>query len=199
MKRFLSLFLASILLVTSCHPTPTPVTPPAPTGDAAVVTPSGWTSTAQTVLQTLVWAIPAAQVVVDAIIPASAVADVNRVLAGVTDAAGQLQTALSAYLSRGGSQCPAYAAVGGVTTALVALAQTLADNGIALGNTLVPIVQDLGAVADTLVPACSPEAGYASAGAGVMAQIAAINANAAAHGVTLRPALDNLHPLAGHR
>ena len=41
-------------------------TPPAPVDGGVAVTPSGWTSTARVVLDTLRWAVPAARAITDA-------------------------------------------------------------------------------------------------------------------------------------
>ena len=190
MKRLLALFLAASLIGATCQP-------PAPPSDGGVVsTPSGWTDTVSTVLHTIAWAIPAAQMIVDGLIPATARPIVDRSFVAVQDAATRLQGALEAYNSRGGDRCGAYAAVGGVTTAMVSLAQVLADNGIGLGNTLVPVIQSLGAVTDQLVPACQIDAGYASVGEGPMLRVRAIEASSMARGVVLRPVLNNLRPVA---
>jgi hypothetical protein len=67
------LFVAS-LAFTSCKP------PPRPSPDTPAVTPSSWTDTARTVLSTLAWALPAAHVVTDAILPDPARTIVGRAL-----------------------------------------------------------------------------------------------------------------------
>ena len=188
MKRLLALFLAASLIGATCQP-------PAPSDGGVVSTPSSWTDTVATVLHTIAWSVPAAQMIVDGLVPATARPVVDRSFVAVQDAATRLQTALDAYNARGGDRCAAYAAVGGVTTAMVSLAQVLADNGIGLGNTLIPVIQSLGAVTDQLVPACQLDAGYASVGEGPMLQIHAIEASAQARGVVLRPALNSLHPV----
>jgi len=188
-KRLLSLFLAASLMVASCHPTPPP-------SDAGVSTPSAWTDTVATVLHTIAWSIPAAQLIVGNLVPADVRPVVDRSFVAVQDAAGRLQTALDAYNARGGDRCVAYAAVGGVTTAMVSLAQVLANNGIGMGNTLIPVIQSLGAVVDQLVPACQRDAGYASIGEGPMVQVRVIETSAMAQGRVLRPVLNNLRPVA---
>ena len=167
---------------------------PTPPSDGGTSTPTAWTDTASVVLHALAWALPAAEVVVDATVPDPARAVVDRAIAGTREAATGLQSALDAYNARGGDRCAAYAAVGGLTRAFVVLAQTLADQGIALGTTLTPIVESLGAVADQLVPACQSDAGFASAGDATGRTLRAIEADAAAHGRVLRPALDGLRP-----
>lgn len=189
MKRLLVLLLSVSLLGATCNP------PPPPVDGSVVYTPSGWTDTATTVLRTIAWAIPAAQVIVTSLVPADARAVTDRAFVAVQDAATQLQAAVDAYNSRGGDRCVAHAAVGGVTTAMVALARVLTTNGIALGNTLVPVIQSLGAVTDQLVPSCQSDAGYARVGELPMVQVRAIEADAMAHGVVLRPALNNLRPV----
>ena len=188
MKRILALLALSSFGCVSCQP------PPVATDGGTTVTPSSWTDTAATVLRVLSWSIPAAQVIVDGIVPATSRPVVDRSLVAVTDAATRLQGAVSAYNARGGDRCSAYAAVGGLTTALVALAQVLADNGIALGSTLVPVVLSLGAVADQLVPVCQSDAGFASAGASLSTRLHAIELDVGTRGGYLRPVLDNLHP-----
>ena len=190
MKRLLALFLSASLIGATCQP------PPPPSDGGVVSTPSSWTDTVSTVLHTIAWSIPAAQMIVDSLIPATARPIVDRSFVAVQDAAVRLQTALDAYNARGGDRCGAYAAVGGVTTALVSLAQVLADNGIGLGNTLIPVIQSLGAVTDRLVPACLLDAGYASVGEGPMLQVRSIETSAMARGVVLRPVLNNLRPVA---
>ena len=190
MKRLLALFLSASLIGATCQP------PPPPNDGGVVSTPSSWTDTVSTVLRTIGWAVPAAQVIVDSLVPATARPIVDRSFVAVQDAATRLQGALEAYNSRGGDRCAAYAAVGGVTTAMVALAQVLANNGIGLGNTLIPVIQSLGAVTDQLVPACQLDAGYASVGEGPMLQVHAIETSAMARGVVLRPVLNNLRPVA---
>ncbi len=187
MKRLLALFLAASLIGATCQPPPP--------SDGGVFTPSAWTDTVSTVLHTIAWSIPAAQMIVDNLIPGDARPVVDRAFVAVQDAAVRLQTALDAYNTRGGDRCVAYAAVGGVTTAMVSLAQVLADNGIGLGNTLIPVIQSLGAVADRLVPACQLDAGYASVGERSMVRVRAIEASAMADGRVLRPVLNNLHPV----
>jgi hypothetical protein len=167
---------------------------PTPPSDGGTSTPAAWTDTASTVLHALAWALPAAEVIVDATVPEPQRAVVDRAIAGTVEAATGLQSALDAYVARGGDRCAAYAAVGGLTRAFVVLAQTLADQGIALGTTLTPIVQSLGAIADQLVPACQADAGFASAGDATARTLRAIEADAAAHGRVLRPVLDGLHP-----
>jgi len=168
--------------------------PPAPS-DGGTANPSAWADTVRVVLSTLAWALPAARGIVDALVPAAAQPVVDRAFAAVADAAVHLRIALDAYLARGGDRCAAYAAVGLCTTALVGLAQTLTDNGIALGSTLIPVVQSLGAVTDSLVPACQSDAGFASAGDSINVRLRAIETGAMSRGIVLRPALDNLHPV----
>lgn len=189
MKRFLALVLAAVMLGATCQP------PSPPSDGGPVSTPSSWTDTVATVLHTITWAIPAAQAITDALVPATVQPVVDSAFRAVSEASVRLQTALNAYNARGGDQCPAYAAVGAVTTAMVELARVLADNRIALGNTLVPVIQSLGGVVDQLVPVCQADAGFASVGEGPMLQVRAIEAAAMGRGVVLRPALDNLHPV----
>ena len=168
--------------------------PPPPASDASVSTPRGWTDTARTVLRAIAWSIPAARVVVDAAVQEPQRTMVDRSLASVSEAARGLETAVDAYEARGGDRCAASAAVAGLTDAFVVLAQVLADNGIALGTTLSPIVQSLGAVADMLVPMCQRDAAYASVGDATSRRLHAVEVVAMTHGRTLRPLLDGLRP-----
>ncbi len=181
------MFIASLAFV-SCKP------PPRPSPDTPAVTPSSWTDTARTVLSTLAWALPAAHVVTDAILPEPARSVVGRALDGVADAAERLHAALDAYDARGGDRCAAHAAVGGVRAALVAAAQTLVDHGIALGRVLERVTDATAALVDELVPGCDPDAGWRSAGRDTNAELRAIELRATARGVILRRDLDALHP-----
>ena len=95
------LFVASLAFIPSCKP------PPRPSPDTPATTPSSWTDTARTVLSTLAWALPAAHVVTDAILPEPARTIVGRALDGVGDAAERLHAALDAYEQRGGDRCAA--------------------------------------------------------------------------------------------
>lgn len=189
MKYFRVLALSLALSMGGCRPNPVP------TDGGVVTTPSSWTDTVSTVLRTIEWSIPAAQLIVGNLLPAADRPVADRAFVAVQDAASRLQTALAAYNARGGDSCVAYAAVGGVTSALVSLAQVLADNRIGLGNTLIPVIQSLGAVVDQLVPACQRDAGYASVGEAPMLRVRSIETSAATRGVVLRPVLDNLRPV----
>ncbi len=166
--------------------------PPTPSVDGGVaVTPSGWTSTARVVLDTLRWAVPAARAITDSVVPEPARTQVGRALDATGDAARELSAAVDAYEIRGGDRCAAHAAVGGLHRALVGLARVLADSGIALGTTLERVVDGVASIADALVPACDRDAGWASAGDRANAELRAI---ATARG-PLRRALDDLRPL----
>ena len=169
--------------------------PVAPVDGGVAVTPSGWTSTARVVLNTLSWAVPAARAITDVVVPEPARAQVGRALDATGDAARELQQAVDAYEARGGDRCAAHAAVGGLHRALVGLARVLADNGIALGTTLERVVDGVASVADALIPACAADAGWASAGDGANRELRAIAESAARRGVILRRDLDDLrHP-----
>lgn len=189
-RRLVSLCLVLTLSVTACDPRPSVDGGPA-------VTPTAWTDTARVVLTTLRWAVPAARVVLHAILEEPARSVVDRALDAVADAAGRLQASLDVYEARGGDRCPAHAAAGAVTEALLQLSQVLADNGIALGSTLERLVDASAALVDTLIPACDRDAGLASAGDSANGRLRAIYASARSRGVVLRHDLDDLRPLDG--
>ena len=188
-RALIPFLLALVMAVTmACRPAPVP-------DDAApAVTPSGWTDTARTVLSALSWAVPGAQMVTGALLPEPARTVVNRALAGVGAAAENLEVALAAYESRGGDRCAAKAAVAGVRASLVATAQALADNGIALGRVLERVADSAAALVDELVPACDPDAGWRSEGRQTNAELREIELRATARGIILRRDLDDLHP-----
>lgn len=181
------LFVASLGFATGCRPPP-------PSPDTPAVTPSSWTDTAETVLHTLAWAVPAAHAVTDLILHDPGRTAVGRVLDGVADAAGRLRTAVDAYKARGGDRCAAHAAVGGVRAALIAAAQTLTDHGIALGRVLERVTDTVAALVDELVPGCDGDAGWRSAGRDTNTELRTIELRATARGVILRRDLDDLHP-----
>jgi hypothetical protein len=99
-----------------------------------------------------------------------------------------------AYEARGGDRCVAYAATGAAIVTLHELAQVLADNGIALGVPLARVVDLVASVADTLIPACQSDAGFASVGGRSDATLRAIETAARARGVILRRDLDGIAP-----
>lgn len=178
-------------VLTGC-PGPTP-----PVDGGPAVTPSGWTSTARVVLSTLRWAVPAARAITDGVLPEPARTQVGRALDATGDAAQELGAAVDAYEARGGDQCAAHAAVGGLHRALVGLARVLADGGLALGTTLERVADGVASVADALVPACDRDAGWSSAGDSVNRELRSIAEGAAARGVVLRRDLDDLRPVDG--
>lgn len=189
MRHSVLVFLCCLAFATAtaaCGPRPVPV-------DGGAVTPSSWTDTAHRVLDTLSWAVPAARGIVTAILPEPSRSVVGRALDGVADASGRLSLAVQAYEARGGDRCAAYAAVGGVHVALVRVAQTLADHGIALGVVLERVADGAASIADALVPACQRDAGFASMGDRSNADLRAIATRAATRGVTLRRDLDGIH------
>jgi len=193
--RAFSLAIAVAMLAVSmsapgCHPQP-----PSPSGPVTTV--SSWTDTARTVLSTVRWAVPAARIICNVTVPDSARPIVDRALDGVSQAADGIERALDAYDHRGGDRCAAKAAVAGLTTAIESLAQVLASQGIALGNTIERIASAAGSIADELVPACDRDAGWTSAGEGVALRLRSIQAEAVARGVVLRHVLDDLRPVDG--
>jgi len=177
-----------VVLAAACRPAPVP------DDGAPAATPSGWTDTARTVLSTLSWAVPGAKLITDAILPEPARTIVGRALTAVGDAAEGLDVAVAAYEARGGDRCAAKAAVAGVRASLVAAAQTLADNGIALGRVLERVADSAAAVVDELVPACDADAGWRSEGRATNAELREVELRATARGAVLRRDLDNLRP-----
>ena len=167
-------------------------TPPIDGGPA--VTPSSWTATARVVLSTLRFALPAARAITDVVVAEPGRTQVARALDAAAQAAQRMDAAVTAYETAGGDRCAARAAVAGLHVALVAVAQTLADNGIALGTTLEHVVDGVASIADALVPACDADAGWSSAGDASNATLRAIAAGA---GRPLSRVLDDLRPLDG--
>jgi len=193
--RGIMLILALVLAVVASHGC-TPRPPPPESPPVAV---SAWTDTARTVLSTLRWAVPGAKLITDALVPEPARTIVGRALEGVAEAAATLDTALAAYEARGGDRCAAKAAVAGVRQALVSTAQTLADNGIALGVVLEHVADASAALVDELVPGCDPDAGWRSEGNATDTELRDIELRAAARGAILRRDLDDIRPPAGAR
>lgn len=189
--------IAAVLCLAFCAAmlfAPVACLPPRPRPNGPAVTPSSWVDTARTVVGTLRWAVPGARLITDAILPEPARTVVGRTLDVVGDAAGRLDTALSAYEARGGDRCAATAAVAGVRSALVGAAQALTDNGVALGVVLERVVDTAAALVDELVPGCDPDAGWSSAGRASDADLRAFELRATARGVILRRDLDHLSP-----
>lgn len=187
--------LALVVLVGAlglrCTPTPTPI------DGGPAVTPSSWTATARVVLTTLRWAVPAARVITDLTVAEPGRTQVARALDATTQAAERFQSAVDAYERAGGDRCAARAAVAGLHSALVVVAQTLADNGIALGTTLERVVDGVASIADALIPACDADAGWASAASAGDASNATLRAIAARAGRPLSRVLDDLRPVDG--
>lgn len=173
-----------------CTPTPTPI------DGGPAVTPSGWTSTARVVLTTLRWAVPAARAITDLTVAEPGRTQVGRALDATAQAAERLQGAVDAYERAGGDRCTARAAVAGLHSALVTVAQVLADNGVALGTTLERVVDGVASIADALIPACDADAGWVSAGDAANATLRQIALRA---GRPLSRVLDDLRPLDGGR
>lgn len=177
------LVLPLLVGLAACPPRPTPE--PGPSQPV-----SGWTSTARAVLSTLHWALPAARVVTDSLLSDPPRTQVARALDATADAAGRLDLALDAYEHRGGDRCVANAAAGGVVVALAQLADTLADNGIALGVVLGRVVDGAASIVDALVPACASDAGWTSAGDTANARLRLTEDVARRRGIALRRDLD---------
>ena len=185
MRRLLLSLCLLLSLTTACPPRPQP-------GDGGTVTPSSWTDTARAVLSVLHWAIPAARLAISLLpIDAAAKADILRVLDALSATTiPSLDQAVNTYVARGGdsaSRCQAFAAAGATTDALVGVARTLASQGISLGADLEQALTGLGAHVDDLLPACSPDAGWTSAGRATRVTLSALADDARRRGVTLRP------------
>lgn len=173
----------------------TACTPPPPSdGGTPVVTPSDWTRTARLATTVGRGLIPVAQVIVEATTTDPGRTQARRAFAAADAALVGLDRALDAYDARGGDRCAAHAAAGAAVVALTELAQVLADNGIALGVPLGRVVDLVGSVVDTLVPACNLDAGWASAGRSANATLLTIERDARSRGVILRRDLDRITP-----
>lgn len=190
-RRFFGLVMALIisLAAPSCR------VAPRPDGQPSYV--SSWTDTAHTVLRTLSWAVPAARVLLEAVLPAAAQPVVGVALNVVVTAAGSLETALTAYEARGGDRCAAHAAVVGLHTAIVDLADILAQNGFAIGRIFGGVADSVASVVDTLLPSCEADAGWRSVGRETNDALRQIELRAATRGVLLRHDLDDIRPLDG--
>jgi len=189
MKKLILLAFLAVASLASCTPPP----PPAD-GGVPVVTPSDWTRTAHLSVTVGRGLIVVARPIVEALAVDPGRTRARRAFDAADQALLGLDHALSAYEARGGDRCAAYAATGGAIVALHELAQVLADNGIALGVPLGRVVDLVASVADTLVPACQVDAGFASAGGRVNGQLRAIEDAARLRGVILRRDLDGIAP-----
>lgn len=194
-SRGRALFAALVLCVLSltgpaCKP------PPVPSDGSVVATPSGWTDTARTILDVLSWILPGARAIVNALLSTPGAAPARTQVGRVFDTVGEytvrLHDAVAAYEARGGDRCAAQAAVAGLRVALVDLAQILADNGLAFGRPLERVLDSTAAIVDELLPGCTADAGWSSAGEDANVRLRAIEAGARQRGVSLRRDLDNI-------
>lgn len=185
-----ALLVASVtgVVLQGCPP------PPPSDGGTPVVTPSDWTRTARIATTVGRGLLPVAQVIVEATTTDPGRTQARRAFAATDAALLGLERALDAYDARGGDRCAAYAAAGAAVVALQELATILAQNGIALGVPLERIVDLVGSVVDTLVPACNLDAGFASAGRTANATLLSIERDARSRGVILRRDLDRIVP-----
>ncbi len=168
--------------------------PPPSDGGTPVVTPSEWTRTARIATTVGRGLIPVAQVIVEATTTDPGRTQARRAFAAADAALTGLDRALDAYDARGGDRCAAHAAAGAAVVALTELAEVLAANGIALGVPLGRVVDLVGSVVDTLVPACNLDAGWASAGRSANTTLLGIERDARSRGVILRRDLDRITP-----
>ena len=182
-----AMVLSLALGVAACRPQPTP------TDGSVAVTPSAWTDTARLVARTLAWALPAARMVTDAILPEPARTIVGRVIDATADYASRFVTALDAYEEHGGDRCIPRAALAALRSGLLDLARTLADHGLAIGRPIERVIDTVASLVDTLVPGCV-DAGWTSTGDQTNAELRAIEINATRRGVTLRRDLDAITP-----
>jgi len=155
MRRFvLSAFLALSLALAACQ-TPTPVHLP----DGGTYTPSGWVSTARTVLSILDWAIPAARLIVSgwsASAPGTTTVILRAVDIAHDTALPGFQHALDAYEHAGGDQCAVRSAADALIASLIAIADTSGAAGWGLADPIHSALGSLGGIADTLTPVCIP-------------------------------------------
>jgi hypothetical protein len=180
--------LAASLMCTGCPP------PPPADGGVPVVTPSDWTRTARLSVTIGRGLIVVARPIVETLAVDPGRTRARRAFDAADQALAGLDRALVAYEARGGDRCVAYAATGAAIVTLHELAQVLADNGIALGVPLARVVDLVASVADTLIPACQSDAGFASVGGRSDATLRAIETAARARGVILRRDLDGIAP-----
>lgn len=171
----------------------TPPTPPSD-GGVPVVTPSDWTRTAHLSVTVGRGLIVVARPIVDALTVDPGQTRARRAFDAADDALVAVGHALDAYEARGGDRCAAYAATGAAVVALHELAQVLADNGIAIGVPIGRVIDLVASVADTLVPACQADAGFASVGQRANDELRAIEQGARVRGVILRRDLDGIAP-----
>ncbi len=168
--------------------------PPPSDGGTPVVTPSEWTRTARIATTVGRGLIPVAQTIVEATTTDPGRTQARRAFVAADAALAGLDRALDAYDARGGDRCAAHAAAGAAVVALTELAEVLAANGIALGVPLGRVVDLVGSVVDTLVPACNLDAGFASAGRAANTTLLTIERDARSRGVILRRDLDRITP-----
>lgn len=187
----LALLVALLLAVATlgCDPPPPPSD-----GGIPVVTPSDWTRTARLAVTVGRGLIVVARPIVAALTVDPGQTRARRAFDAADGSLVALDHALVAYEARGGDRCAAYATVGAAAVALQELALVLADNGIALGVPLGRVVDLVASVADTLVPACQTDAGFASAGQRANDQLRALEQGARLRGVLLRRDLDGIAP-----
>lgn len=156
MRRFaLSAFLA--LCLVACQ-TPTPVHLP----DGGTYTPSGWVSTARTVLSILDWALPAARLIVSGW--AASAPGTTTVILRAVDVAHDttlpgFQHALDAYEHAGGDQCAVRASADALVASLIAVADTSGAAGWGLADPIHSALGSLGGIVDVLTPVCAVDGG----------------------------------------
>ena len=184
----LSVIVPVGVALTGCPP------PPPADGGVPVVTPSDWTRTARLSVTVGRGLIVVARPIVETLAVDPGRTRARRAFDAADQALAGLDRALVAYEARGGDRCVAYAATGAAIVTLHELAQVLADNGIAIGVPISRVVDLVASVADTLIPACQSDAGFASVGGRSDATLRAIEDAARARGVILRRDLDGIAP-----
>lgn len=191
MKNLLhALALVVLGLVASVTSSCTPQPIPPSDGGVPAVTPSSWTRTAHLAATVGRGLLFVARPIVEATTQDPGRTQALRAMDASDDALAGLDRAVTAYDARGGDACPAYAAAGAAAVALHELTDVLADNGLAIGVPLGRVVDLVASVVDGLVPACQPDAGWASAGDRANDQIREREQRARLAGRPLRRDLD---------
>jgi hypothetical protein len=176
--------LALVVLSSSFLACPRPV--PTPDGSPSV-TPRSWADTADTIVTSCRWALPAIKgicnLMPDSAIPAPVKAEIGRAIDAIqADTLPALVNALATYRARAGDGCAVYAATGALRVALTGVCTTIANQGFGIGSDIAAILGNVGGVLDGLIPACQNDAGFYSTGRSIRDEITGLETLAASHG-----------------